>query len=177
MQKCQNNSNNTKANAICFMVDNNYCPALGTMIINILECNRDIDAKFVVFEPDLTKEAKDTLKKITPNIRFIHYTFEDWQKEHNINLSLNDKGIKRYSYLAFSKHKIFELLSEYKSVLFLDVDMLVRGDISELFNIHGVAVGGGLNFLQCLSKCHPNIEKIVDLSCISHDCDSSLKII
>lgn len=140
-------------NVIAFMVNSKYYFALGTTIVNILNVSKN-DYYFVVYEYDLTEQQKSFLIDLTNNrIRFIRYTFEEWVTEHKLAVPSSVRAIERYTHLAFSKHKIFELLKEYHKVLFLDVDILILGGIDELFNETGVVVTGSkLNYLETFRR-------------------------
>jgi len=145
--------NNKDKNVVVFMVNSKYYFALGTTIVNILSLTKK-DLYFVVYEYDLTEQQKNFLIELTNNkIRFIRYSFSDWMKEHKLNTPDNARAIERYTHLAFSKHKIFELLKEYKKILFLDVDILILDGLDELFDEKGVVVtNSSLNYLETFKK-------------------------
>ncbi|MGV6989596.1 glycosyltransferase [Testudinibacter sp. P80/BLE/0925] len=140
-----------KSSAIVFMLTANYHFALATMIINLQERNRHNYDNIVVYHDGLTANQQSDLLSIEPNILFISYTFSDWKKEHHeetMDGKQLDYFIKRFSHFALSKYKVVEQLAHYHKVLFLDLDMVVQDDLSELFKIEGVAWRSESPFLK-----------------------------
>ncbi|MCG7656586.1 glycosyltransferase family 8 protein [Wielerella bovis] len=136
-----------KNNAICFIVNNKYTFALSAMIVNLQKTNPDLYDEIVVYHDDLTDDDCRKFLKLETRIRFIKYDYKNWEKEHKpVTAILAKQFLSRYSHLAWSKYKIFELLQYYKRVLYLDLDMIIKGDISELFTLEGVAWRNGDSF-------------------------------
>ena len=136
-----------KNNAVVFIVNQKYKFALATMIINLQKTNPEIYDEIIVYHDDLSNEDCNIFKKLEKEIRFIKYDYEMWEKEHKrIETKLAKDFLIRYSHLAWSKYKIIELLKDYKRILYLDLDMIIQGDISELFEIDGFAWRNGDSF-------------------------------
>ncbi len=160
-----------KEKAIMFAVNSELYFALGVLILNIISIEPDT-YDFLVYEDDLTDEQKDFLVKLTKNrITFVHYEISDWCKEHKIQQQEFGRAINRYSHLNFSKHKIFQSLAEYKRILYLDVDMMVRTDLKEIFSCKGVVVtGSSLVFLDTFKRqMGEKLFNLVDFSGIEPD--------
>ncbi|URL02556.1 lipopolysaccharide biosynthesis protein [Avibacterium sp. 20-126] len=136
-----------KENAIVFIVNSDYRFALATTLINLQKTNPNIYDGIVVYHDDLTVDDMVQLKKIEPKIKFIEYAYDTWEKEHKKPTTpLSQNFLNRYSHLAWSKYKVIEQLRNYHRVLYIDLDIVIRGDISELFNINGVAWRNGDSF-------------------------------
>lgn len=131
---------NKKNYAIMLVANKKYLFALAEMLVNLQKTNGDLYDNIVVYHDDFSREDMEQLLRIEPKCSFIQYTYEQWEQEHKKpSTSKAIHFVKRFSHLAYAKYKIFGLLERYHKVLFLDLDMLVLGDISELFEIKGVA--------------------------------------
>lgn len=135
------NNTNKKDKAIMFCATQDYKFALATIITNLQDKNRECYNDIVVYHDTFSQKDIQDLQKIEPNIVFRRYTINDFKNEHTFsgNLDNFNRFINRFSHLALIKYKIFELLQHYKKVLFLDLDMLILGNIEELFQIDGIA--------------------------------------
>ena len=127
--------------AIVYTVSSSYYRQLGVSIVNIQRTNHDLYDAIVVVEYDLSEEQKSFLKKIEPKCVFVHYTPEDFREELCINDSELYHGLyyKDHACVQLGKHVIFKLLQQYDKILLLEVDMIINGDISEIFNHSGCA--------------------------------------
>lgn len=132
---------NKKDKAIMFCATQDYKFALATIIKNLQAENRDCYDDIVVYHDSFSLGDIADLHRIEPQIIFKQDTLNDWQREHNLfnQSAFYTRFIQRFSHLSLSKYKVFELLEEYKKVLFLDLDMLIIGKINELFQINGIA--------------------------------------
>ena len=136
-----------KNNAIIFIVNSAYRFALATTLINLQKTNPHIYDEVVVYHDDLTELDMEKLKKIEPKMVFVEYNYDMWEKEHKKPVTTLSKNfLTRYSHLAWSKYKVVEQLKNYKRILYLDLDIVIRGDISELFEIEGFAWRNGDSF-------------------------------
>ena len=114
-----------------------YSIHCGTLIISILKNSLpDEKFNFYIFETNISEENKNNLRQLTTI------------KPFSINFIRIDKSIfnneyftKEYSYMpqvkvqTFYKYLIPKLLNNIDKVLYLDVDTLVLGSLSELYNI------------------------------------------
>lgn len=134
--------------AIVFSVSNLYSRQLGVSIINLQKTNPDLYDNIVVVEYNLSDEDKKFLKKIEPKVIFVKYTPEDFCKDFNITPSDNIHPIyhKEHACVQLGKHVIFRLLKDFDKILLLEVDMIINGDISELFVKPGCGFVNYYNF-------------------------------
>lgn len=117
---------------IVFATNENYAPYAGVCINSIIEnSSKEYFYKIYVFHVGLSKKTITLLNSI---------------KSENLttqclDISTNIEKIKSvlYSHSYFSNEMYYrilipEILNEYKKVIYLDCDMVVLGDLSELYN-------------------------------------------
>ena len=80
------------------------------------------DEKFSEKDKNLISEIKTS--------NFINYKYFEESKE-----KFDSNTINRFTNLAFSRYECFRLLDKYKKTVWLDTDLLIKKDISELINI------------------------------------------
>lgn len=134
---------------IVFSTDNNYVMPTGVAILSLLESAKPTTVYniFVLINDDVTEESKSLLRKQVecfPNhsIDFINVgkVFE------------NSFQIRNISVATYSRLLIPWLLPQFDKIIFSDVDVIFRIDLSEVYNIDlsdkfvaGV-LGNGLRF-------------------------------
>lgn len=132
---------------ICFACNQKYIPHCEVAIYSML-CNASEDRCYdiLILNKDINSRWQDRVKrleKLLPNvtIRFVHV------KEPYLI-----KKYKTHGYLSIEMTYRLLLMSddyrEYDRMLYIDSDVVVEGDISELFDLdlHGNAVGA----MECL---------------------------
>ena len=124
-----------KRTALVFGVTANLSFALGAMIIGFLKHNPNFDGEMVVFHAEITPEQQSLFRGIFPNISFRLFDAGSVQQRCRglIDVNSDDGILKRYSHFYFAKFEIFDLLDEFDKVIWMDVDMLVRGPLDELW--------------------------------------------
>ena len=124
-------ANNNQIIPIVFSVDDNYAPFLGVTLESLIQnCNKNYFYKLYVLNTDLSDKNKEILAKY--NREFCKVIFID------VNEELNKIGAKLhlrdyYTYTTYYRFFIPELFPEYEKALYLDSDIAVIGDISELY--------------------------------------------
>lgn len=151
-----------KENAIVFIVNREYLFALSAMLINLQSNNTNTYDDIVVYSDNLSEVEQEKLRSIESNIKFINYSLENWINDHkNIQTPQAQSFLEKYTHLAWSKYKVFEQLEFYQKILFLDLDMLIKKDIIDLFSINtGIAWRSGQNFHGKFGNKKNLIEKI-----------------
>lgn len=125
---------------ICFATDDNYVPFLAVAIASLLDnASKENFYRIYVLTSHLSQENMDSiLKMATENssIEFIQLS-KELDKVQNM-FHLRDYYSKETYYRIF----IPNLFPQYRKVLYLDCDITVLADISELYNtsIHGYYV-------------------------------------
>jgi len=118
---------NKKELAITFGVTGNWSFALANVLLSIKKHSSKLKADFIVYHDNLAEKDKAVLNSILP-CKFVNYNFP-----YDVS-GLQNPNIETFSMLAFSRYECFDLLKEYKRVLWLDVDILIQKDISGLLN-------------------------------------------
>lgn len=150
---------NKKNHAIVFYINRRYCFACEEMVINLQRTNPNLYDNVVIYHNDLLEEDKNKLLLLEPKCIFVDYSYEQWESEFKKPTSAKAKMfLEKYSHLVYVKYKVIELLEHYHKVLFLDCDMLVLDDISDIFELDGVA------WRNCYSKWHDIMKSKVDKS-------------
>ena len=126
---------------ICFATDDNYVPFLTVAIASLLDnSSKENFYKIYVLTSHLTEENMNSiLKMATENssIKFVQLS-KELDKVQDM-FHLRDYYSKETYYRIF----IPNLFPQYEKVLYLDCDITVLADVSELYNtqIHGYYVG------------------------------------
>ncbi|MGB2578660.1 lipopolysaccharide biosynthesis glycosyltransferase [Elusimicrobium simillimum] len=123
---------NNKKNAIFFSCNQRFiftlCIALMSLKKNspkVLE-NTDI----LVYYQGFTEEDKNFINRILP-CKFTEYKFAVETDFENINF-------KHFTQLTFARYDVFDLLVDtYKKVLYIDVDVMIGGELSYIFDNYG----------------------------------------
>ncbi len=107
--------------------------AAANVLMSLNKFPPDKDFDVLIFEDGLSSKDKDLLNKI------LKCSFEVLNIPEGINIS--PKLMQRYSKMVFSKYECFDLLEKYRNVLWLDVDVVIKGDISSLLKYSGSGAG------------------------------------
>lgn len=121
-----------KENAVAFIINDSYAFAVANLICCIERYDPDFVNQYVVFYSSLSEQNKAALKELVKHIEFIPYS-EEYFVLKAPNFPLTAPCIKKWTHLQMAKFELFELLSRYKKVLYLDADMHILGSIRELF--------------------------------------------
>lgn len=119
---------------ICLSTDNNYSKYAGVVIASILSnANPEDKLHFYILDGEIQKENKEKILSLK-NIKNCEITFVPIDE----NLFEVYKNIGTHSYISLStfyRLKLASLLPEIDKILYLDCDIIVNSDISQLFNI------------------------------------------
>ena len=119
----------TKTCAIALIATPNYAMQISVVIASIIANKKnDYNYEYYIFTNKSKEYDLETTKKLEDNFNHINI------------IDLGDKyqdmpNDQRWSNLMFFKMDIPFVLSEYDRVLYLDGDMIVNNDISELFEL------------------------------------------
>lgn len=118
--------------SICFATDNNYAPHLKVALFSLLtNRNRSFFYDILVLHSQLSTENQDSLLSLISNdagvsIRFVDITEETEAIKYDVGSYFTAATL--YRLLLFS-----DTFADYDRILYLDCDVIVEGDISELF--------------------------------------------
>ena len=117
----------------------------------------DID-KILIFFDNWSDNDIDIIKKICDKCIFIHYPIEYFKQKVNLKkLDYTKGGLSEWTHMVYSIYEIFDLLDNYKKVLWLDCDIIIRDNFKEIFDFDNIAIRLG-NILKLSSAIGLNIE-------------------
>lgn len=120
--------------AIVLGVTENMAFALANVLCGLRRYAHNLTFDILVFEMGVSEKDKELLCSLAP-CRFIEYSFSSG----NIGQVRN---LKRFTEATFSRYECFSLLSEYKKVVWMDIDILIKKNIKEFIdtNNSGIAM-------------------------------------
>lgn len=112
--------------------DNNYAPFVSTTIASIVENTKSF-INFYILDSGISEENKAKIARIEGEFSnfSVEYIKIDIQKLFG-DFPLH---VKEHTLNVFSRYLIPQLRPDLKKVIYLDVDIIVKGDIADLFNI------------------------------------------
>lgn len=124
-----------KKNAIFFSCNERFIFTLATALLSLKEhCYKLLETTDVlVYYQGFTPADKAFLNAIIP-CHFTEYHFA-------VETNFNHINFKNFSQLTFARYEIFDLLDTYKKVLYIDVDVMIGGDLSYIFDNFGDKTG------------------------------------
>ena len=122
--------NEKKNVAIVFGFTQNYTFAVACVMMDLRKYSKEWISEVVILYDKISDNQKNILNSILP-CRFIKYDFPIKDS------SKFDRTVLNYfSKMVFSKYECLKLLNEYKNVVWLDYDIVITQDISELVNFY-----------------------------------------
>lgn len=119
---------------VVFASDDGYVPMLTTTIGSMLQnASKDYFYDIVVLQRNIAYEHRRTMENYLAryaNSKLRFYDVTDLVSGYD--LATNNAHISMETYYRFLVQKIF---AGYDRVLYLDSDLVIRGDVSELFNV------------------------------------------
>ncbi len=107
--------------ALTMGITNNWAFAAGTILFGLKNNLPKIPFDIIIYEMDLSDKNKILLNNILP----CHFKKFDPTR-------IYAKDFPRISKMAFARYENFSLLQTYSTVVWLDADILIKRDISEL---------------------------------------------
>lgn len=107
------------------------------------------EADILIYHQGLTTDDQNLLNKILP-CQFTQYRFAVDTDFDNINF-------KHFTQLTFARYEIFDLLDKYEKVLYIDVDIMIGGELLPILEKYGKQ--GGLAMCQDTQKGRTLITK------------------
>jgi len=116
-----------KNSAVVFCGTSNQLFAMACVIMDLKRLSPNIAEEIIILHDGKVKESDKTLINRIFATRFIKYDFPIQ------DTSTFDQGIlKHFSEMVYAKFECLKLLDEYNTILFLDYDIVITKDISEL---------------------------------------------
>ena len=120
-----------KDKAIFFSCNKKFVFTLAVALLSFKKYNTALlqETDILIYQQGFAREDKDLLNKILP-CKIVEYQFP-------LKTDFNDINFKNFTQLAFARYEIFNLLDSYEKILYMDVDVMVGGDLSYIFNNFG----------------------------------------
>lgn len=117
--------------SICFCINDLYSQHLGVVLTSILENNKTGLFDFYVITNDISQENKNKLSSLKEKYTNfdIKYINIDKSLFKNFRLNMNHISIETYF-----RYLIADLFPDLNKILYLDVDLIVNGDLTNLWN-------------------------------------------
>lgn len=117
---------------VFFATDNNYAPFVAVTLESILEnCSKDYFYHFHILTTDLEKKYEEVISKYeSEDVKIDFISLRDILTKIKVKFHLRDY----YSIETYYRFFIANMYPEYDKVLYLDCDIVVLGDIAELYN-------------------------------------------
>lgn len=115
---------------IAFSVNNRYAQYLGATILSILAHHPKEEVRVHILYKEIAQsilQDLDNLAQQTPNLELHFHLLEDQQ------FSAIPIRTEQFPFESFSRFLLPELLADLDRILYLDVDILVHGNLMELF--------------------------------------------
>lgn len=125
----------SKRNAIFFSCNERFIFTLSVALLSLKKYNQELlkNTDVLVYYQGFTQADKDFLSRILP-CKFTEYHFA-------VETDFNNINFKHFTQLTFARYEIFDLLDTYRKVLYIDVDVMIGGDLSYIFNNFGDKTG------------------------------------
>lgn len=115
-------------NAVVFGFTSNHAGAVASVVMDLNRVSPGAIDEFVfLHDGRLLRSDADALRSLGPS-RFMHYDPGQY-----LRLRPGLRVVTRFTAMVFSKYECARLLADYDTVTWLDYDIVVRADISEIF--------------------------------------------
>jgi len=126
----------TKKNfAIILCITSNLTFAAANVLFGLKKHSPNLADEIIIFNDGISDKDKNIMNGILP-CQFIEYKFpiHDTSK-------FNQVFFNQFTELSFARYEAFTLLNNYKTILYLDVDILVQNDISAIVDFTKTGFG------------------------------------
>ncbi|GLR76391.1 glycosyltransferase family 8 protein [Aliivibrio sifiae] len=114
-----------------FACDNNYAGYLATTIASLIDnFESSLQLEIIIFDAGIKNNSKDSLLKLSTDNISIHFFPIEEQIFSDFPLTISHISLATYFRL-----KLPSLLNKHDKVVYLDVDVLINKDISDMWNI------------------------------------------
>lgn len=117
---------------IAFCLDNNYVPHCATVIMSIITNNREENISFHILSNDMSEANKQMLLHWIDNFSNKQIFIYDIDIKHLTHLPIGESYINISTYFRLL---LPDYLKNLGKVIYLDCDVIVNGNLKELWNI------------------------------------------
>lgn len=122
--------------AVFLSSDNNYVPYLSVTLASLIEnSNKDFNYDLIILNEGITTSNKNILKNFVekyPNFSLRFFSMSYYTRKYDIASFFTSKHIAAPAYYRIFASLIFK---NYARIVYLDCDLIVNTDISELFSL------------------------------------------
>ena len=122
---------------ICIASDENYATILQVVMLSAMESNKSSDSiTFHIFEYKMSDKSKNNILSTVRryNRKLVFYSVDDCVE--NIQSKIDNEWANNNSYVAYARIFMADILPKHiLTFLYLDCDVLINDDVSEIFNI------------------------------------------
>ncbi len=123
-------------NLIVLAADNNYAPYLGVCVESIAEnCISTFNYDIVVLETNIDENYKERMIKMLANYNNVSLRFYNLSAFDDYMRNLKQKTNAYFTAATYYRLYAPEIFYKYDRMLYLDCDLAVAGDFSELLNL------------------------------------------
>lgn len=133
-----------KPYALFFATNRRFFFALAVLLMSLKDKSPRLleKADILIYHQGLSEKDQAFLNRILP-CRFTEYKFA-------VETDFNNINFKNFTQLAFARYDIFDLLDNYEKILYMDVDMMVSGELLPI--VEKYASQSGLAMCQDMQK-------------------------
>jgi lipopolysaccharide biosynthesis glycosyltransferase len=130
----------SKKLSVCTICNDSFTVGAMVMIKSFTSNNKWFNQDIIVFHnkrySNLSQKNMNKIKSIYDKVQFREIQDEKYQKVFDRFTKVYRGRPKMLRFLpSLFTYEVFDLSNEYDQVLFLDADMLIRSDISEIFSL------------------------------------------
>lgn len=120
-----------KKNAIVFACDKNFLFTLSVALISLKDNSPEAlkGSDVLIYYQGLDEADINLINKIHPCV-MIEYKFA-------VNTNFEHENFKKFTQLTFARYDLFPLLDKYKKALYIDVDVMITGELQWIFDNYG----------------------------------------
>lgn len=121
---------------VAFASDNNFVKYLSVAILSLIEnCSNKYNYDIVILDSNISNKNKRLLHKEVSDYKNVSLRFVDVQRFYDENKDIEFSITKNYTIAIYNRLFIPEIFKNYYKVLYLDCDIVVKGDLSDLYEI------------------------------------------
>lgn len=126
------------------------------MLSLIENCSSKYNYDIVILENNISNKNKKLLYKEISSHKNVSLRFVDVQRFYNENKDVEFSTTRNYSIAIYNRLFIPEIFKNYDKVLYLDCDIVVKGDLSDLYEIdlyeNYIAANLGMISIECIKN-------------------------
>ena len=135
---------NSLSNLVVVMSgDKNYAFAIGNVLTGLKKHNPNLVDKVVIFQDKFDNDNKNAILKLYKNTEFIDYTPNYNPYLEKIVQYNKETKRSKWPYFCYACFEVFNIISTCKYVVYLDGDVIIKSDISNIINFGTISLRSG----------------------------------